>query len=189
MQALPGQSKAQLENSVANAVRRWLLPFVPSLTQPSRGEIERALSGVDTVAYVEHLDVGQYLDLVNSVLEGKRLTTRQTGDVGAGLSIEVNYDDGFRARGLGVLSSGEYQIASLAFSALALPESGILLIDEPEISLQLEWQRGLLSRLTRLTKCVQLIACTHSPAIAAGFDMSEVKLVSGSIDIDQEMFF
>lgn len=64
------------------------------------------------------------------------------------------------------LSSGEKQIISL-FSKIYLESSEefILLFDEPELSLSIEWQRLLLPDILKSGKCKMLLAVTHSPFI------------------------
>ncbi|WP_454824460.1 AAA family ATPase [Paraburkholderia xenovorans] len=66
------------------------------------------------------------------------------------------------------LSSGEQQIVSLVVKILAHAQRGcLMLIDEPEISLHVSWQRVLprvLSTIARNFSCDILVA-THSPLI------------------------
>lgn len=64
------------------------------------------------------------------------------------------------------LSSGEKQIVSL-FSHLYLSgeEKYFVLIDEPELSLSVPWQRRFLMDITRGNFCSGLVAVTHSPFI------------------------
>ncbi|MBW4681658.1 MAG: AAA family ATPase [Microcoleus vaginatus WJT46-NPBG5] len=64
------------------------------------------------------------------------------------------------------LSSGEKQIISL-FSRIYLDPPGdfILLFDEPELSLSIEWQRKLLPDILKSGKCKLLLSVTHSPFI------------------------
>lgn len=69
---------------------------------------------------------------------------------------------------LSVLSSGERQILTLLFSATHMSSGdGMVLIDEPELSLNIEWQRDILSELMLQTGERQIVVCTHSPEIAA----------------------
>ncbi len=77
------------------------------------------------------------------------------------------------------LSSGEKQILSL-FSKIYLESSEefILLFDEPELSLSIEWQRLLLPDILKSGRCRLLLAVTHSPFI---FD-NELDL--NAIDLD-----
>ena len=66
---------------------------------------------------------------------------------------------------LDALSSGEKQIISL-FARLYLYQSDmIVLIDEPELSLSLEWQQKILPDVIAAPKCLQMVAITHSPFV------------------------
>lgn len=65
------------------------------------------------------------------------------------------------------LSSGERHI--LTFLALVLFEGqdrNFLIIDEPEISLNIKWQRELMSIFSTLLPTTQIIVASHSPALA-----------------------
>jgi len=64
------------------------------------------------------------------------------------------------------LSSGEKQMLVIMMTVLV--ENGehyALLMDEPEISLHIEWQKGLLNLIRELNPNVQIILSTHSPAL------------------------
>ncbi len=64
------------------------------------------------------------------------------------------------------LSSGEKQLVSiLARLYLSNHEEFAIIIDEPELSLSIDWQRTLLPDLMRSGKCKFLLAATHSPFI------------------------
>jgi predicted ATPase len=64
------------------------------------------------------------------------------------------------------LSSGEKQIVSL-FSHLYLSggKKYFVLIDEPELSLSVPWQRKFLLDIKNADFCSGLVAVTHSPFI------------------------
>lgn len=64
------------------------------------------------------------------------------------------------------LSSGEKQMISL-FARLYLypPKRKIVLIDEPELSLSIDWQKKILPDILGAPSCEQLIAITHSPFV------------------------
>ena len=71
------------------------------------------------------------------------------------------------------LSSGEKQIVSL-FSKLYLEseEESIVVINEPELSLSINWQQMLLPDVIRSQNCKLLLTVTHSPFIFENeFDM------------------
>lgn len=76
--------------------------------------------------------------------------------------------DGGRYYGLGSLSSGEKQILTMLYSASRSKfRGGIFLIDEPELSLHIDWQRQVLAELMTQAPQSQIIACTHSPEVGA----------------------
>ena len=68
--------------------------------------------------------------------------------------------------GLAALSSGEKQSLRVFIDALRAEENS-LLIDEPELSLHVDWQRNLISSMRELNPNAQLILATHSPEIMA----------------------
>ncbi|MBR2638810.1 MAG: ATP-binding protein [Bacteroidaceae bacterium] len=64
------------------------------------------------------------------------------------------------------LSSGEKQMLVIMLTALVQEcRPAVLFMDEPEISLHIEWQQRLISLIRTLNPNVQIILCTHSPAI------------------------
>lgn len=80
---------------------------------------------------------------------------------------------------LNSLSSGEKQIVSL-FAKLYLEDSGksIVIIDEPELSLSIRWQKMLLPDIMRSNNCGLLLTVTHSPFIFENeydFDAQDIK--------------
>ena len=68
------------------------------------------------------------------------------------------------------LSSGERQLVTLLFSAWQeAGDSTLMLIDEPELSLHIDWQRRILKEMHKQSD-QQIIACTHAPEVAADID-------------------
>lgn len=64
------------------------------------------------------------------------------------------------------LSSGEKQMLVILLTVLVEnKENYTLLMDEPEISLHIEWQQKLLQLIRDLNPNVQIILSTHSPAL------------------------
>lgn len=94
----------------------------------------------------------------NYLIDNKKLVVN-TDEV----SIEI---DGSK-HSLNDLSSGERHI--LTFLALVLFEGqgrNFLIIDEPEISLNIKWQRELMAIFSELLPDTQIIVASHSPALA-----------------------
>ncbi|MCR5179930.1 MAG: ATP-binding protein [Bacteroidaceae bacterium] len=74
-----------------------------------------------------------------------------------------------------VLSSGEKQILIILLTVLVQNrEPYVLLMDEPEISLHIEWQQRLLELIVDLNPQAQVIVTTHSPAVVMNGWMDRV---------------
>lgn len=68
------------------------------------------------------------------------------------------------------LSSGEQQLFVLAYEILfRAPQSALMIVDEPEISLHVLWQDTLIEDLSALGRPsnIQFLMATHSPALLA----------------------
>jgi predicted ATP-dependent endonuclease of OLD family len=116
--------------------------------------------------------IQRLVQICNKYLEGKRLKYSDN-EYTAGI---VDFEDlpiSWRS-----LSSGEKQVASL-FTHLFLSKqtSQLVIIDEPELSLSVPWQKTLLPDIANSGNCALLIAVTHSPFIYANeLDMYAVDL-------------
>ncbi|MFJ4194670.1 AAA family ATPase [Pseudomonas sp. NPDC089534] len=66
---------------------------------------------------------------------------------------------------LNALSSGEKQMISLFAKMFLYEKNKLVLIDEPELSLSIGWQREILKDILKAPNCVQIVAITHSPFI------------------------
>ena len=64
------------------------------------------------------------------------------------------------------LSSGEKQMLAILLTVLTEDNQPyVLFMDEPEISLHIEWQKRLIDIILELNPNVQIILTTHSPAV------------------------
>jgi predicted ATPase len=73
------------------------------------------------------------------------------------------------------LSAGEKQMLSfISYNGLA--RNSIIFIDEPELSLHVDWQRSLFGILQRQQVSNQFIIATHSPFIYSKFPEKEILL-------------
>ena len=64
------------------------------------------------------------------------------------------------------LSSGEKQVLAILLTVLVEDELPyVLFMDEPEVSLHIEWQKRLIDLILELNPNVQIILTTHSPAV------------------------
>ena len=81
------------------------------------------------------------------------------------------------------LSSGEKQILAILLTVLVEDqEHYVLFMDEPEVSLHIEWQKKLIDMVLELNPNVQLILTTHSPAMIMNGWIDRVTEVSDITD-------
>jgi hypothetical protein len=112
-----------------------------------------------------------YVRSVNEFLEGKQLTFAGTESDPYDFQARIGFDDE-STESLRVLSSGERQLVSVLYAAssASIERSSVVLIDEPELSLHIDWQRQLVSKMAQQLGDRQLVVCTHSPEIGADFE-------------------
>ena len=77
------------------------------------------------------------------------------------------------------LSSGEKQMLAILLTVLVEDNQPyVLFMDEPEVSLHIEWQKRLIDLCLELNPHVQIILTTHSPAVIMDGWMDSVTEVS-----------
>ncbi|MBQ8158748.1 MAG: AAA family ATPase [Prevotella sp.] len=77
------------------------------------------------------------------------------------------------------LSSGEKQMLIILLTVLVEDDQPyVLFMDEPEVSLHIEWQKRLIDLCLELNPNVQIILTTHSPAVVMNGWMDHVTEVS-----------
>lgn len=122
----------------------------------------------DAMRKQERID--KFFDLINSLFE----STGKTIDIDD--KNRVIFRKGKQIIEMEKLSSGEKQILVLLFTLFLMEDrSTVLLLDEPEISLHIEWQDRLIGLMHDLNHNCQIIMTTHSPNIFS--DGWEDKLV------------
>jgi len=122
--------------------------------------------------------INLFVDTMNSFIcidEGnKELSIDDTGKIkfssgGKDINISVNN-----------LSSGEKQLliffANLVFNVNET-QSSIFVVDEPELSLHLSWQKMFIDKAMMINQNMQLIFATHAPEIVGRHRNKMVKLV------------
>ena len=77
------------------------------------------------------------------------------------------------------LSSGEKQLLAILLTVLTEDNQHyVLFMDEPEVSLHIDWQQKLIEMILDLNPNVQIILTTHSPAVIMNGWMDKVTEVS-----------
>lgn len=85
------------------------------------------------------------------------------------------------------LSSGEKQMLVILLTVLLQDnQPGLLLMDEPEVSLHVDWQQRLVNLIRTLNPHVQIILTTHSPAVIMNGWLDAVTEVSDITQVDTD---
>ena len=87
-------------------------------------------------------------------------------------AIEIRTSDGTDI-GTASLSSGEKHLLMLLVETLLSGESSIV-VDEPEISMHVDWQKRIVEIMRLLSPKAQIIIATHSPEVMAGVDDNNI---------------
>ena len=126
----------------------------------SLGEIFWEFSQNDLNLKKEIID---FTDVLNSFLIDSYKKTYFDGEI-----IKIKTLDEKIELSMDYLSSGEKHLIILfTYLNFKIKENSIILIDEPEKSLHIEWQQNFISQLRKVLnkKNIQLIIATHSPYI------------------------
>ncbi len=157
------RAKAPTKRATAGAL---LLPYIEGL----EGRLQ-ALEGVYNI-------VDRFVTSVNGFLQDKEVSYRAS----AGFRITNRLGRELKASDL---SSGEQQLLLLfCYVLTARDVPSVFMIDEPEISLNIKWQRQLVQALRGLTsqRLTQFVFASHSMELIAQHHSRLVQLSESVID-------
>ncbi|HEJ8007445.1 TPA: AAA family ATPase [Serratia marcescens] len=164
------------------------------INKSNRNGVESSVSGALTVyrdALKERLEyqgiafseIDNYFNSVNSFLDEKEMGYEfdlERRNPKVGLRFPDNTWSSIR-----VMSSGERQLLTMLYAASKMSKDAIVLIDEPEISLHIDWQEELLENMLSQLSGRQIIVCTHSPSIATGYEDRMISIVPQFVSSSQ----
>lgn len=150
-------------------VRDEDFPLVSEILKPYLDGTAARLDALEPT----HQIISFFVDTLNRFFQRKKFVRF---DVKAGLTIYTDDDEPLDVESL---SSGESQLLTLFCNILSARESPtIFVIDEPEISLNVKWQRALVDALLGCAKgsAIQLILASHSIELLAAHREQVVQL-------------
>lgn len=146
---------------------------------PSKAHLEWIINKPQADRILEHLTlleeyiedrnslrdpINRFIKLVNDFLA----QTKKLVAVSSSGELTVSVGESWDPRSIGALSSGERQLVVMLGHLSLNPNlegSGVFIVDEPELSLHIDWQEKFVDAVQRANPKVQLILATHSPAI------------------------
>ena len=146
---------AKAPQNTGGLLERVLEPYLDGLKQ----RMDALEPGLQAVA--------SFVDALNAFLHGKQVRFRPGRE-----GVLITDTDTQESLSAAELSSGEKQIVLLFSDIVALQDqASLFIIDEPELSLNPQWQRQLMPALLALTEVsqMQLVVATHSIEIMARY--------------------
>lgn len=144
------------------------LPLIARVLEPY---VDSVTARLDALAELQKR-LGVFLDILNTFYKNKRVTLT----VGDGIVVAAKDGQPLEAN---TLSSGEKQLLLLLCNVLiGTSRSSLFIVDEPEISLNIKWQRKLVDSLLSLAEGshVQFVMATHSIELLTRHKNSVVQL-------------
>ncbi|UHS55592.1 AAA family ATPase [Agrobacterium vaccinii] len=169
------------DNSAAEAAVLKLIEN-GTINRPANRNLRNFLSQlVDAFNETRHSEstISKFVEIVNDYFDNGFKEKEIVYDK-FNVSVEIKNTINGTTLLLNNLSSGEKQIVSI-FSRLCLNRTrkAIILIDEPELSLSMDWQKALLPDLWMTGNCAQIVAITHSPFIF----QNDFDIFAGSMEL------
>ena len=175
-QASYNELKAEVETQMNTTVKYKLAPKVeiPEYNEENKAVLFVYLKGLEE-KFSKISTISKKTDLFQKMLTSKDFANK---------SVEISPQYGFKIKSNNgdiidgyKLSSGEQnEIIMLYRFIYEAPDQGLLLIDEPENSLHVAWQKTIVDDMKEIAdvKHLQIIIATHSPSIVSnGFSMSK----------------
>jgi Ca2+-binding EF-hand superfamily protein len=149
--------------SISEEDKSNIINYINSGSKSNKGLLYFIDKLIDLYNEQEILDraIKNFADTCNSYLNLKSFRYNESS-----VKLGVYRENSKTEIELDKLSSGEKQIVSLFSKVyLDLNKSFIVLFDEPELSLSIDWQQKLLPDIIKSNKCNFLLSVTHSPFI------------------------
>lgn len=168
---------SELSNSLQQSTSQEIIERIKNYRQDPGGQSdgESAAPILDEIrATIENMEVRreQIMTPIDAV---RALVERLFRHVGIKIGARLNFGDAASAVNSDELSAGEKQFLSfICYNAFY--KDAIIFIDEPELSLHVDWQRQLFSVLKQQQASNQFVIATHSPFIYSKYPESEIIL-------------
>jgi energy-coupling factor transporter ATP-binding protein EcfA2 len=156
-------------DEIVRAISSSTQPRIEILAQVLKPYLDSNEARLDALASLQ-ATIATFVDNVNALYRGKQLAFT----VRSGLTV-VAADQQLKPESL---SSGEKQLLVLFCNVVRASDTPtIFIIDEPELSLNVEWQRRLIGDLMKLgAGKIQFILATHSLELLARYRGSVARL-------------
>ncbi|MER9923814.1 AAA family ATPase [Mesorhizobium sp. M0048] len=138
-------------------------------------QIDSANNVIDQIRLkIEEMEIDRE-SIMTPIAAVRTLVERLFRHTGIKIGARLSFGDAARAVNSDALSAGEKQLLSfICYNAFY--KNSIIFIDEPELSLHVDWQRQLFSILENQQSSNQFIIATHSPFIYSKYPDREINV-------------
>ena len=164
----------QIETSqdIINSIKLYKRDVPGPLMSSDDRSAEEVLDRVQSM--IESLEDSR-VEIMTPIESFREVVERLFKHVGIKIDSRLSFGDAASAVSSDELSAGEKQMLSfLCYNAFH--KDAVFFIDEPELSLHVDWQRQLFNILRRQNSTNQFIMATHSPFIYSKYPESELSL-------------
>lgn len=118
--------------------------------------------------------------IINELFQGKQIKIKLDASLDNMFKIITESQDTIKIRDL---SSGEKNILLIFYHFFfEMEDNTIFMIDEPELSLHIDWQENMLRYFLEHSNNDQIIVVTHSPDILQGYRDNEINLTKCKVN-------
>ncbi|PGW37822.1 AAA family ATPase [Bacillus thuringiensis] len=166
LESYRGSFEIDLNNNIHIVDPMGFANFVAAMSQLNKfAQIAKEVKKANNRREHAGLPVSQLIKIINQFLkDGEKEVFLDSGNI-----LKFRRKGSSKKQSIGVMSSGEKQIVIffiyVILGVAAEKRKGIFIIDEPELSLHVEWQNKFIPNLIKAAGDTQLILATHSPEI------------------------
>lgn len=131
-------------------------------TDPLMNRVVRTVSAVQQQIEDAQAPERRFAEVLNDLYGGKK-----TIDISGPRRLRITIPGRESALPIESLASGEKQVMRILLETLVAGSSPVLL-DEPEISLHVDWQGRMLELMRYINPEAQVVAASHSPEVVGG---------------------
>lgn len=175
-QASYNELKDEVESLMKTSVK-YKLAFkveIPEYNEKNKAILFAYLKGLEE-KFSKISTISKKTELFQEMLTSKHFANKSV-EISPQHGFKIKSDNGDNIDGYKLSSGEQNEIVMLYRLVYDVPDQGILLIDEPENSLHVAWQKTVIDDMKKMAdiKRLQIIIATHSPSIVSkGLSMTK----------------
>lgn len=161
-----------IQQETSQEIIATIKEFKAESEESRANEAERTIDAIRSK--VESMEARRE-EIMTPIEEVRKVVALLFRHQGIQIGTRLNFGDAANAVNSDKLSAGEKQMLSF-ICYNAFEKNSVIFIDEPELSLHVDWQRQLFSILGRQNSTNQFVIATHSPFIYSKYPDKELQI-------------